>query len=173
LIPLFSLIGVIGGLVHGVLDTALLRSISLGALQGFYVLIGALFAYKFELSVILLALYLFFAMTGARILGDTRDLPNDQKTDTSTILKKYGIRWAGYFLLINEIIAYIISIITYALGLLGIGYLICMISIIVIGTILNLLFFIRPTPKIARIVNILSLSILGSLFIIAMFFGRL
>ncbi|MFW9771313.1 MAG: UbiA family prenyltransferase [Candidatus Thorarchaeota archaeon] len=60
LIPLLCLIFIISGLVYGILDTALLRSFSLGALQGFYVLIGALFAFKFELSVILLALFLFF-----------------------------------------------------------------------------------------------------------------
>lgn len=173
LIVILSLIGVIGGLVNGILDTALLRSFSLGALQGFYVLIGALFAYKFELSVILLALYLFFAMTGARVLGDTRDLPYDQKIDTSTIPKKYGFRLAGYFLLINEVIAYIISILIYILGLLGIGYLICMICIIIVGTILNLIFIFHPIPKIARIVNILSLAILGSLFVIAMVLGKL
>jgi len=173
LIPIFCLIGVVSGLVQGILDTALLRSFSLGALQGFYVLIGALFVNKFELSVVLLALYLFFAMTGARVLGDTRDLPYDQKTDTSTIPKKYGIRWTKYFLLINEVIAYIISILIYILGLLGIEYLICMISIIIVGTILNLIFIFYPTPHTARIVNILSLAILGSLFVIAMVFGKL
>ncbi len=173
LIPLLCLIGVISGLVQGILDTALLRSFSLGALQGFYVLIGAFFAYKFELRVILLALFLFFAMTGARVLGDTRDLPYDQKTDTSTIPKKYGIRWGGWFLLINEFIAYIIGIMIYILGLLGIGYLICIICTITIGFPLNLLYFFRSTPRIARIVNVLSLAILGSLFVISMFIGRL
>ncbi len=173
LIPLLSLIGVIGGLVQGILDGALLRAFSLGILQGFYVLIGALFAYKFELSVILLALFLFFAMTGARVLGDTRDLPYDQKTNISTIPKKYGIRWAGYFLLINEIIAYIIGILIYLLGLLGIGYLICIICIIAIGFPLNLWFILKSTPKIARTVNVLSLAILGSLFVIGMIIGRL
>ncbi len=173
LIPLVCLIGVIGGLVQGLFDSALLRAFSLGILQGFYVLIGALFAYKFELSVILLALFLFFAMTGARVLGDTRDLPYDQKIDTNTIPKKYGIQWGGYFLLINELIAYIIGIVIYLLGLFGIGYLICMISIIVIGVPLNLLFIIRPSPKIARTINVLSLAILGSLFVLAMFIGKL
>ncbi|MFX1419866.1 MAG: UbiA family prenyltransferase [Promethearchaeota archaeon] len=173
LIPLFCLIGVIAGLVNGILDTALLRSFSLGVLQGFYVLIGALFAYKFEVSVILLALFLFFAMTGARVLGDTRDLPYDQKTNTSTIPKKYGVRWGGWFLLINEFIAYIIGIKIYILGLLGIGYLICIIITIAIGIPLNLLYFFHPTPKIARITNVLSLAILGSLFVISMFIGRL
>jgi 4-hydroxybenzoate polyprenyltransferase len=173
LIPLICLIAVIGGLVQGIFDTALLRSFSLGALQGFYVLIGAFFAYTFELSVILLALFLFFAMTGARVLGDTRDLPCDQKTDTSTIPKKYGVKWGGWFLLTNEIIAYIIGIMIYLLGLLGFGYLICMISTIVIGVPLNLLFILKSTPKIARIVNVLSLAILGSLFVIGMFVGRL
>ena len=173
LIPLICLVCVIGGLVHGLLDTALLRAFSLGALQGFYVLIGALFAYKFELSVILLALFLFFAMNGARVLGDTRDLPYDKKTDTSTIPKKYGVKWGGYFLLVNEIIAYIIGIIIFILGLLGIGYLICMICIIVVGIPLNLWFILRPSPKIARITNVLSLAILGSLFVIAMIIGKL
>jgi 4-hydroxybenzoate polyprenyltransferase len=173
LIPFICLIGVIGGLVHGILDTPFLRAFSLGALQGFYVLIGALFAYKFELSVILLALFLFFAMTGARVLGDTRDLPYDQNTNTNTIPKKYGVKWGGYFLLINEFIAYIIGIMIYILGLLGIGYLICIICTIAIGIPLNLLFIFRSTPKIARIVNVLSLAILGSLFVIGMFLGRL
>jgi len=173
LIPLVCLICVIGGLVQGILDSALLRAFSLGILQGFYVLIGALFAYKFELSVILLALFLFFAMTGARALGDTRDLPYDQKINTSTIPKKYGIKWAGYFLLINEILAYIVGISIYLLGLLGIGYLICIICTISIGVPLNLWFIFKPSPKTARIVNVLSLAILGSLFIIGMFLGRL
>ncbi|MFX0155834.1 MAG: UbiA family prenyltransferase [Candidatus Hodarchaeota archaeon] len=173
LIPLVCLIGVVGGLVQGILDSALLRALSLGALQGFYVLIGALFAYKFELSVVLLALFLFFAMTGARVLGDTRDLPYDQKTDTSTIPKKYGIRWGRWFLLINETIAYIIGIMIYLLDLLGIGYLICMICIIAVGVPLNLWFILQPSPKIARITNVLSLAILGSLFVISMFIGRL
>lgn len=173
LIPLVCLIGVIGGLVHGLLDTALLRAFSLGALQGFYVLIGALFAYKFELSAIFLALFLFFAMTGARVLGDTRDFPYDRKTDTSTIPKKYGIKWGGYFLIINEVIAYIVGVMVYLLSLLGFGYLICMICIIAVGIPLNLWFILRPSPKIARITNVLSLAILGSLFVIAMFIGRL
>ncbi|MFW9820344.1 MAG: UbiA family prenyltransferase [Candidatus Thorarchaeota archaeon] len=173
LISIVCLIGVIGGLVHGVLDTALLRAFSLGALQSLYVLIGALFAYNFELSVVLLALFLFFAMTGARVLGDTRDLPYDEKTDTKTIPKKYGVKWGGIFLLINELIAYIVGITIYLLGLLGIGYLICMIGIIAVGFPLTLLFIFHPTPKIARISNVLSLAILGSLFVVAMFLGRL
>jgi len=79
----------------------------------------------------------------------------------------------GFFLLINEVIAFIIGITIYLLGLLGIGYMICMINIIVIGIPLNVLYILRPVPKIARIVNVLSLAILGSLFVIAMFIGRL
>jgi len=109
LIPLACLIGVIGGFVQGLLDSALLRAFSLGALQGLYVLIGALFAYKFELSVILLALFLFFAMTGARVLGDTRDLPYDQKTDTRTIPKKYGAKWGDIFLLLMKFLLILLA----------------------------------------------------------------
>ncbi|MFW9771312.1 MAG: hypothetical protein ACFFEO_03980 [Candidatus Thorarchaeota archaeon] len=112
-------------------------------------------------------------MTGARVLGDTRDLPYDQKINITTIPKKYGIRWGSWFLLINEFIAYIVGIMIYILGFLGIGYLICIICIITIGTPMNVLFFLQPSPKIARIVNVLSLAILGSLFIIGMLIGRL
>ncbi|MFB0563761.1 MAG: UbiA family prenyltransferase, partial [Candidatus Lokiarchaeia archaeon] len=90
LLPLVSVVIVDVGLAIGVLDTPFLRAFSLGALQGFYVIIGALAANRFELGVILLSLFLLFAMTGGRVLGDTRDLLYDQKTDTMTIPKKYG-----------------------------------------------------------------------------------
>jgi len=79
----------------------------------------------------------------------------------------------GYFLIINEILAYIIGIVIYFLGLLGIGYLICMICIIAVGIPFNILFILRSTPKIARITNLLSLAVLGSLFVIGMITGKI
>jgi len=77
------------------------------------------------------------------------------------------------FLLINEFIAYIIGITIYILGLLGLGYLTRIICIIAIGLPLNLPFIFKSTPRVARIVNVLSLVILGSLFVIGMSIGRI
>ena len=64
LIPIGALILVILGLGLGILDTPILRAISLGILQGLYVLIGALVANKLVLGAGLLALFLFFLRFG-------------------------------------------------------------------------------------------------------------
>ncbi|MFX0025155.1 MAG: UbiA family prenyltransferase [Candidatus Hermodarchaeota archaeon] len=173
LIPLSCVILVIIGLVNGILDTPFLRAFSLGALQGFYVLIGALAAYRFELGIIILALFLFFAMTGARALGDTRDLLHDKKTDTATIPKKYGVRIASYFLLVNEIISYFFALSAYETGIFSIGYLYCIVIIVVVGLPLTLIFVYRPTPKIGYTVNGLSMSIFSILFMLGMILGKL
>lgn len=172
LIPIFCIILVILGLNYGILNTPLLRAFSLGALQGFYVIIGALTARIFDLSVILVAIFLFFAMTGGRVLGDARDFLHDQKTDTTTIPKKYGLKWGSYFLLINELLAYIFAILSYFIGNFRIGYLICVIITIILGLPITLVFVRKPTPKTGNIVNMLSFGVLGMLFIIGMVLGR-
>lgn len=157
----------------GFLNTPILRAISLGVLQGVYVLIGALCADNLNLAAGLMALFLFFAMTGGRAVGDTRDLPHDMKVDTMTLPKKYGPRGASIFLLVNQFIAYGIGIGTYFTGEFKIGFLICMIITVVIGSIMSIIFVIKPTPKVANIVNMLSLGILGMLFIIGLITGRM
>ncbi len=164
---------IVAGLAIGILDTPILRAFSLGALQGFYVLIGSLAASRFELGVFLLALFLLFAMTGGRVLGDMRDLPYDQKTETMTIPKKYGIRLASYFYLANEIIAYVIGLSVYATGLLGIGYLYCIIGIIVVGIPISLAYVYNPSPRMGNITNMLSFGILGMLFVVGLIIGKL
>ncbi|MFX0204183.1 MAG: UbiA prenyltransferase family protein [Candidatus Hodarchaeota archaeon] len=173
LLPILCVIFIIGGLSTRAIGTPLLRAIGLGAIQAFYVLVGALVVYRFELGVILISLFLFFAMTGARVLGDTRDLPYDQKIETNTIPKKYGVRWASLFLLVNEIMAYVVGIAVYWTGILNIVYLFCMIGIIIVGLPLTLFFIFWPTPRNANIANMLSLGILGILFILGMILGRL
>jgi 4-hydroxybenzoate polyprenyltransferase len=163
---------IVAGLAIGILDTPILRAFSLGALQGFYVLIGALAANRFELGVFLLALFLLFAMTGGRVLGDTRDLPYDKKTDTMTIPKKYGIRWASYFYLANEILAYAIGVSVYTTEILGIGYLYCMIGIIIVGVPTSLAYVRNPSPRMGNIANMLSFGIMGMLFVIGLIIGK-
>jgi geranylgeranylglycerol-phosphate geranylgeranyltransferase len=171
LIPMACVIIVIVGLGVRLLDRPILRSISLGLLQGLYVMIGAIAAERYEAGVWFIALFLFFAMTGGRALGDTRDLPHDLKTDTMTIPKKYGVRFASIFLLINQLLAYTFSLLVYFMGLFEIAYLYCMIVLIAIGFIITMIFVINPTPKVANITNMLSFGVLGMLFIIGMIVG--
>jgi len=173
LIPIGCIILIILGLNHGILNSPLLRAFSLGALQGFYVIIGALTAWVINLNVMFVAIFLFFAMTGGRVLGDARDYLHDQKTDTITIPKKYGLKWGSYFLLINEILAYIFAVLSYFIGNFNIGYLICVILIIIFGLPITLVFVRNPTPKIGNLVNMLSFGVLGMLFIIGMILGKI
>ena len=172
LIPYFLIILIIIGLNQGLLNRPLLRAFSLGALQGLYVIMGALFNHKFGLDVLLVAFFLFFAMTGGRVLGDTRDFLYDQKTDTMTIPKKYGLRWGSYFLLINEIIAYAFALLSFFFGNFKLGYLICMILTIILGLPITLVFVLKPNPKIGNLVNMMSFGFLGMLFIIGLIIGR-
>jgi 4-hydroxybenzoate polyprenyltransferase len=172
LIPFLSVILIILGLNYGILNTPFLRAFSLGILQGLYVVIGALFAYKFALDVLLVSLFLFFAMTGGRVLGDARDFLFDQKTDTITIPKKYGLKRSSYFLLINEIIAYLFAILSFIFGDFGIGYLVCVILTIILGLPITFIFVRNPTPKNGNLTNMLSFGFLGMLFIIGMITGR-
>lgn len=156
----------------GFLNTPILRAISWGVLQGLYVLIGALCADNLNLAAGLLALFLFFAMTGGRAAGDTRDLPHDLKVDTMTLPKKYGPRGGAIFMLVNQFLAYGVGIGTYFTGVFEIGFLICMIITASIGSVMSVIFVIKPTPKVANIVNMLSWGILGMLFIIGLITGR-
>lgn len=105
-------------------------------------------------------------------MGDVRDLPYDIRVNTMTIPKKYGLRWGMIFLLINEITAYIIALSVYWIRALGLGYFYCVLGIIIIGTIINLIFITKPTPKIADLSNVLSLGVLGMLYVLGMVLGR-
>ncbi|NPE08837.1 MAG: UbiA family prenyltransferase [Asgard group archaeon] len=174
LIPIGILVLVI--IFQGVFDfmnTPIVRAITLGVLQGLYVIIGALCAHNLNVAAGLMTLFLFFAMTGGRAAGDTRDLPHDLKVETMTLPKKYGPRGGAIFMLVNQFLAYGVGIGTYFTGVFKIGFLICMIITVVIGSIMSIIFVIKPTPKVANIVNMLSFGILGMLFIIGLITGRL
>ncbi|MFW9921956.1 MAG: UbiA family prenyltransferase [Candidatus Thorarchaeota archaeon] len=173
LIPMVVVMLVIIGLGFGILDSPFLRAISLGLLQGLYVLIGAFAAEQYSIGVWYIALFLFFAMTGGRAMGDTRDLPHDVKTNTMTIPKKFGVRIASIFLLINELIAYTFGFLVYFSGILNIRFLYCMIVLSSLGFVLSLIFAIKPTPKVAYFTNMFSFMLLGLLFVLGMILGKL
>ncbi len=172
-LPVLGVVGIIGGLALGWLDTAILRALSLGAIQSCYVLIGGLAASNLNTGVWLTALFLFFAMTGGKIMGDVRDLPHDIRAGTLTIPQKYGQRWANSFLLINEGLAYIAALSVYFVGALGHGYLYCMLAMIASGIGINAMFIANPTPQRADVTNKLSFIGLGTLYILGMILGRM
>lgn len=172
-LPVLGVVAIVAGLGLGWLDTPVLRAFSLGAIQALYVLIGGLAAGKASLGVWLTALYLFFAMTGGKIMGDVRDLPHDTRAGTLTIPQKFGLRWASAFLLLNELLAYAVALSVYFVGALGRGYLYCILLTIISGMVINIVFIRQPTPRTADITNKLSFIGLGSLYILGMILGRL
>lgn len=173
IIPIVSIVIIIILLSFTILDTPILKALSLGAFYAFSVLIGALSAYRYDIGVIFLTLFLFFAMTGAKALIETKNLPFDEYTNVKTIPKNYGLKSTGYFFLINQIIAYMFGIAVYATGLFNIVYFICIICIIIVGIPLNLTFMAVPTPKVANLVYTLSFGVLGILFTISMVVGKI
>jgi 4-hydroxybenzoate polyprenyltransferase len=172
LIPCALVIGIVVGMNRGILDSPVLRALGLGMLQALYVVIGGMFAHGLGYGIILTALFLFFAMTGGRVIGDVRDMPYDLAGSSQTIPVKYGIGFTIVFLWINELIAYSIGIILYLVEDVGRRYLFCIIAIAVCGSIINLFFTAKPEPKVAILANRMSLGLLGSLFVLAMILGR-
>jgi 4-hydroxybenzoate polyprenyltransferase len=172
LLPCFGVMLTVLGLNKGILDTPILSAVSLGCIQALYVLAGGMFAQSIGQGVMLTALFLLFAMTGGRVIGDVRDLPYDTTVDTITIPIKYGIVFTRVFLWVNELIAYGLGIAVYLVEDLRIGYLYSILAIAVCGSIINLLFTAKPEPKVAVFANRMSLGILGSFFVLAMILGR-
>lgn len=172
LLPCAGVIALVGGMAIGFLNTPIFRALSLGAIQGCYVLIGSLAANRFGPGPLLISLFLFFAMTGGRIMGEVRDAPHDIQVKTVTIPQRYGLRSATIFLMVNEVLAYGCALAGYWVGCFRIGYLYCIVAIIIFGTAINLVFISRPVPKVADLTNKLSLGILGMLFVLAMTLGR-
>jgi len=172
LLPCAGVIAIVGGMAIGFLNTPIFRALSLGAIQGCYVLIGSLAANRFGSGPLLIALFLFFAMTGGRVMGEVRDAPHDIQVKTVTIPQRYGLRSASIFLLANEVVAYGCALAGYWVGGFRTGYLYCILAIVIFGTAINLVFISRPVPKVADLTNKLSLGILGMLYVLAMVVGR-
>ncbi len=173
LIPLSCVILVIAGLGSGILDSPLGRAYSLGALQAFYVWIGALAAGNTGLAPLMLSLFLFFAMSGGKVLGDIRDLDFDKKAGLVTLPGKYGMGFSIKFLFFHEAASYLFGLAAFFTGKFSVYYLYCMIGIIITGSLINILFAFKKDPKTAKLANGLSLGFLGSLYILGMVFGRI
>jgi len=161
------------GLGIGVLDTPVLRAVSLGAIQGLYALLGGLSAGPPGAGLGFTALFLLLAMTGGRVLGDVRDSEEDARAGTLTIPLRYGVRASIVFLFCFELLAYLAGVAMHVAGALGRGWLWCLIAIAVTGTAINVSFAVRPSPRSADIANRLSLGLLGGLYSLGMVLARL
>lgn len=164
---------VVVGLGLGILDTPVLRAVSLGALQGLYALLGGLSAGPPGAGLGFTVLFLLLAMTGGRVLGDVRDSEEDARAGTLTIPLRYGVRASIVFLFCFESLAYLAGVAMHATGGLGRGWLWCLIAIAVAGTAINLSFALRPSPRSADTANRLSLGLLGGLYSLGMVLARL
>jgi 4-hydroxybenzoate polyprenyltransferase len=160
------------GLASGFLDTPLGRAFTLGGLQSCYVFLGGLAGGGISISLVCTALFLFFAMTGGRVLGDVRDLPQDEKAGTDTMPRRYGLPFCTTFLIINEAASYICALASFFTGSFRPGYLYCLIGIVIGGIGINTFFLLGPTPKRADLANRLSFMMLGGLYVLGMFLGR-
>jgi 4-hydroxybenzoate polyprenyltransferase len=167
-IPVLLVPGVVLLLHIRRLETPLVRALGLGLLQAFYVFLGASWAGAPVTRAVCLAVFLFFAMTGGKVLGDVRDLSADDLSDAPTLPRRYGLVFARIFLCASEAAAYITGITAYFLAGFGVFYLIAMLVTAAVGTVFNIYFCLNPTPARARLVNALSLSVLGMLYVTAL-----
>lgn len=164
---------VVAGLGIGILDGPIARAVSLGALQGLYALLGGLAAGLPRVGIGLTALFLLLAMTGGRVLGDVRDMETDARAGTRTIPLRFGMRASILFLFCFETLAYLAGAAMYVFGGMGRGWLWCLVATAAAGTAINVRFAMRPTPRMARVANGLSLGLLGGLYSLGMVLSRI
>jgi 4-hydroxybenzoate polyprenyltransferase len=168
-----AIVIVVAGLGIGILDGPVARAVSLGALQGFYALLGGLAAGPLSIGLGLTAAFLLLAMTGGRVLGDVRDREADERAGTRTIPLSYGIRTSIVFLFVFETLAYLAGAAMYLFGGLGKGWLWCLVAIAAAGTAINVRFALHPIPRTADLANQMSLGLLGGLYSLGMVLARL
>ena len=172
LIPWAITLVVITGLALHLWETPLGLALTLGLLQGLYVLIGAA-AGRLSWGMGLLALVFFFAMFGGRGMVDTRDFLRDQATRVQTLPKRYGVKRTAWFTAVCLFVCYALSLAVYFTGEFGPLYLYLDLAFVGIGTAVAVLFVLRPTARLAYILTLVSMMGLGSLICLAVILGSL
>jgi 4-hydroxybenzoate polyprenyltransferase len=168
LIPVAGVCAVVLLLHVRPLATPLVRAVGLGLLQALYVCLSAAWTGAPLSRALWLAVFLLFAMTGGKVIGDVRDLPGDEQAGTATIPRRYGLVFSRVFLCANEAAAYAVGIASYFFASFGVFFLIAMLVIAAAGTTFNIAFCLYPTTVHARRFNGLSLGVLGMLYVVAM-----
>jgi 4-hydroxybenzoate polyprenyltransferase len=168
LLPIAAVLLIISLEATVVMSSPISRAASLGLLQALYALIGCLASHKFNFAIIWICLFLFFAMSGGRILGDFRDIEQDRISGVKSFPLTFGIKFSIFFLFSSEFLAYAAGFAALHPGGLGRNWLYPICAITLAGTIINILFSRKPLPKQAKFYNSLSLGLLGGLYIIGM-----
>jgi 4-hydroxybenzoate polyprenyltransferase len=172
LLPWSIILAIIVGLALHLFEHPLTRALTLGLLQGLYVLMGSASG-RLSLGLGLLAGMFFFAMFGGRGMIDIRDFPQDKVTRVQTLSKRYGVRRTAQFTAICLLIAYILSLAVYFTGEFSPIYLYLDLAFIAVGVVCAWLFATRPSPRLAYILTLVCMMGMGSLICLAMILGSM
>lgn len=134
LLPWGIILAIIVGLVLHLFEHPLTRALTLGLLQGLYLIMGAMSG-RLSPGLALLAGMFFFAMSGGRGMIDIRDFPQDKATRVQTLPRRYGIKRTAQFTAICLLIAYALSLAAYFTGEFNSSYLYLDIVFIAVGLV--------------------------------------
>jgi 4-hydroxybenzoate polyprenyltransferase len=172
LLPWGTILAIIVGLALHIFERPLTRALTLGLLQGLYVLLGGVSG-RLSPGLWLLAGMFFFAMFGGRGMIDIRDFPQDTVTRVQTLPKRYGVKRTAHFTAFCLLITYALSLAVYFTGEFNPIYLYLDLTFITVGVVCAWLFATRPSPKLAYILTLVCMMGMGSLICLAMILGSI
>ena len=172
LLPWGIILAIIVGLALHIFEHPISRALTLGLLQGLYVILGAMSG-QLNLAIWLLAGMFFFAMFGGRGMIDIRDFPQDEVTPVQTLPKRYGVKRTAQFTAVCLLIAYALSLAAYFTGEFNTIYLYLDLAFIAVGLVCAWLFATRPSPKLAYVLTLVFMMGMGLLICLAMVLGSM
>jgi len=172
LLPWSIIVAIIIGLALHLFERPLARALTLGLLQGLYVLMGSVTS-KLSPGLAILAGMFFFAMFGGRGMIDIRDFTQDKATCVQTLPKRYGVKRTAQFTAICLLICYALSLAAYFTGEFSIIYLYLDLAFIGVGLVCAWLFATCPTPRLAYVLTLVFMMGMGSLICLAMILGSI
>lgn len=172
LLPWGIILAIIVGLALHIFEHPVSRALTLGLLQGLYVVLGATSGYLSPGLWILAGMF-FFAMFGGRGMIDIRDFPQDKVTRVQTLPKRYGVKRTAQFTAFSLLIAYVLSLAAYFTGEFTAIYLYLDLVFIGVGLVCAWLFVTRPSPQLAYRLTLVFMMGMGSVICLAMILGSL
>ena len=170
LVPWAVIAAVIGALALHWFDTPLGRALTLGGLQGLYVLMGGA-AGTLTPAVWLLAGLFFFAMVGGRGMIDVRDLAQDEAAGVATLPRRYGVQRTALFSAVCLLLSSALGVVVYATGELRPVYLYLDAAFVAVVMACAGLFAARPTPRLAYVLTLVCMMGAGTLICAAVVLG--
>ncbi|MFC1892841.1 UbiA family prenyltransferase [Chloroflexota bacterium] len=172
LLPWSIVLAIIVGLALHLFEHPLARALTLGLLQGLYLIMGSASG-SLSPGLWLLSGMFFFAMFGGRGMIDIRDFPQDKTTRVQTLPKRYGVKLTARFTAISLVIAYALSLGAYFTGEFSTVYLYLDLVFIGVGLVCAWLFATRPSPRLAYTLTLVFMMGMGSVICLAMILGSL